>query len=227
MQRFLRYEYLYLYPLLLSAILSLKTFGPKWPKQYKLFGVLVMVSLLTEALANFWIIRLHNLFGWDYSKNNLWIYNLFITVRLVLLQAIYYLLLHNPRIKRMIAVSAPILILFGLINYFFIQGPFQSNTYTVITSHVTIITLCLYYFRQLLQDPYIIVLHKEPMIWMTLGTFLYQTASLPFLVMFGFLNMYHSPLALSFLFINDTFNFLMCICYLISFLCKPQHPQPL
>jgi hypothetical protein len=46
------------------------------------------------------------------------------------------------------------------------------------------------------------------------------------LIMLGFLNMQQSSLSLLFLPINDTLNLLMCFCYLISFLCKPQPSQP-
>lgn len=227
MQRFFSYEYMYLLPLLLSAILSLKTFRHGWPKQYRLFAVLIWTTLLAEALANLWIHKLHNMFGWNYSRNNLWIYNFYFLIRLVLLASIFYQILCDPRTKKIVYAVTTGILLFGLADYFIIQSPFQYNTYSVIACHVTLIALCLCYFRQLLQAPGIIVLHKEPMIWMTLGTFLYQSASLPFLIMFGFLNMQHSPLALSLLFINDIFNFIICICYLISFLCKPQHSQPL
>ncbi|MBW8684354.1 hypothetical protein K1Y79_08415 [Chitinophaga sp. B61] len=218
---------MYLLPLLLSAILSLKTFRHRWPKPYKLFAVLVIMSFLTEVLANLWIHKLHNIAGWNYSRNNLWIYNFFFLVRFALLSTIFYQILNDSRIRKIIYMGAIVLLLFGLTDYFVIQGPFQYNTFSVIACHVSLIVLCLCYFKQLLQAPGIIDLHKEPMVWMTLGTFLYQSASLPFLIMFGFLNLQHSPLALSLLFINDIFNFLICTCYLISFLCKPQHSQPL
>jgi hypothetical protein len=227
MPYFLKFQYLFLLPLLLSAILSGRTFRHKWPKQYQLFAVLVILSLLTEVSSFLWRAYLHDKFSWNYSKNNLWIYNCYITVRLGILLAVFYNILHSQWTKKIIYLIAGMLIPFGIVNYISIQGPFQYNTYSVITSHIVIIILCLLYFKQLLQEPGIIVLQKEPMVWITLGTFLYQAASLPFLIMLGFLNMQQSPLALAFLPINDTLNLLMCTCYLISFLCKPQPSQHL
>lgn len=226
MLRFLKYEYLYFLPLLLSAIFSLRSFRQKWPKPYRLFAVLVLVSLLTEIVALLWRLYWHQMFSWNYSKNNFWIYNVFITIRLGILSVIFYQILNSSRIKKMILFVAPVLVLFGLLNYITIQGPFQYNTYSVIFAHIPIIILCLCYFKQLLQETSIIVLHKEPLVWMTMGTFIYHSASLPFLIMLGFLNMQQSNLSLLFLPINDTLNLLMCFCYLISFLCKPQPSQP-
>jgi hypothetical protein len=226
MLRFLKYEYLFLLPLLLSAIFSLKSFRQKWPKPYRLFSILVIVSLLTEVLAFMWRAYWHKTFFWDYSKNNFWVYNLFITIRFGLLSAIFYQILDAPEIKKLILYISPVLILFGLLNYLIFQGPFQYNTYSVIFAHIPIIMLCLYYFKQLLDETRIIALHKEPLVWMTLGTFIYHAVSLPFLIMLGFLNIQQSDLSLLFLPINDTLNLLMCSCYLISFLCNPQPSQP-
>lgn len=225
MLRVLKYEYLYLFPLLLSAIFSLKTFRQKWPKPYQLFAFLVILTLFTELLAISWKWYLHKMFTWDYSKNNFWIYNIFITVRLGLLLIIFHHILDSLWVKRAIAYAGSILVIFGILNYLYIQGIYQYNTYSVIFAHIPIIVLCLSYFKQLLEGTSIIALHKEPLVWMTLGTFIYHAASLPFLIMLGFLNMQHSNLSLLYLPINDTLNLLMCSFYLISFLCKPQQTQ--
>lgn len=218
MQRLLKYEYWFLLPLLLSAILSLRSFWQKWPKQYRWFAVLLIVSLLTEVLAISWKWHLHG----QYSKNNLWIYNIFITIRLALLLTIFYEVLHATWIKKMIRYIGPVLVLFGVLNYAFIQGPFRYNTYSVIFAHAPIIILCLCYFKQWIDETKTIEFYKEPMAWMVSGVFLYHAASLPFLVMLNFLNMQQSGLAMLSLPINMTLNLIMCFFYLISFLCKPQ-----
>lgn len=222
MQRLLKYEYWFLLPLLLSAIFSLKSFWQKWPKQYRWFAVLLIVSILTEVFAISWKWYLYKMFTRDYSKNNLWIYNIFITIRLALLLVIFYQILHATTIKKMIRYAGPVLVLWGVLNYAFIQGPWQYNTYSVIFAHVPIIVLCLCYFKQWMDETRAIVFYKEPMVWMAAGIFLYHAASLPFLVMLNFLNMQQSGLAMLALPINMTLNLLMCFFYLISFLCKPQ-----
>lgn len=218
MQRLLKYEYWFLLPLLLSAVLSLRSFWQKWPKQYRWFAVLLIISFLTEAFAISWKWYLHN----QYSKNNLWIYNIFITIRLALMLTIFYMVLHAAWIKKMIRYTGPVLVLFGVFNYALIQGPFLYNTYSTLLAHAAIIILCLCYFKQWIDETKTIVFFKEPMAWVVSGVFLYHAASLPFLVMLNFLNMQQSGLAMLSLPINMTLNLLMCFFYLISFLCKPQ-----
>src|SRR5690606_14814537 len=96
------------------------------------------------------------------------------------------------------------------------------NTYSLVFAHVPVIILCLYYFKQLLEETRVMVLYKEPFVWILLGTFVYHVASLPFLVMLGFLNARQPGLSMLYLPINMTLNLLLCCSYLISFLCKPQ-----
>lgn len=218
MQRLLKYEYWFLLPLLLSAILGLRSFWQKWPKQYRWFAVLLIVSLLTEVLAISWKWYLHN----QYSKNNFWIYNSYITIRFVLLLGIFYQIMQAPGIKKAIRYAGPIIVLFNVLNYLFLQGPFQYNTYSVVLTQYPIVLLCLGYFKQLSEENILVLLHKEPMVWMAFGTFIYNVASLPFLIKLNFLNMQPFGIAMLSLPINMTLNLLMCLFYLTSFLCRPQ-----
>lgn len=218
----LNYGYVYLLPLFFSAILGLFKFRREWPTPYKWFVILLVISIATETFAIYWKWYMYNMFNWTYTKNNFWIYNIFITIRLGFLLAIFHQILDAPRIKKTIRYAGAVLVLFGLLDYIFIQGPYQYNTYSAIFAHIPIIILCLFYFKQLLDAPTIIVLHKDPMFWMALGTFIYHAASLPFLIMLNFLNMQQSSLSLLFLPINDTLNLVMCSFYLISTLCNPR-----
>lgn len=218
----LGYEYAYLLPLLLSAILCLRMFRQKWPKQYRTFALLVIVSFITELLAIAWKWYLYEMFHPPFKKSNLWIYNVYLTVRLGILLILFYQLMDSIKIRKVILYGGALLVSFCLFNYIAIQGPHQYNTYSVIFTHIPIIILCLCYFRQLLGADKIIELHKEPMVWMMLGTFIYHVVSSPFLIMLNFLNMQSSNLSMLFLPINDTLNLIMCSFYLISSLCNPQ-----
>jgi hypothetical protein len=227
MERLFQYQYLYLFPLLLSAIFSFKSFRQKWPKPYRLIAVLVIVSLLTEVAAIGWKWYWYNMFASSYTKNNIWIYNIFVSIHLGISFAIFYHVLNNRLYKKAIVLSILPFLLFGLLNYLLIQGPFVYNTYTVIPARIAIIALCIAYFKQLLEEPKVIALLKEPLVWVTIGTFLYLSVTLPYFIMFRFLNKQSIDLSLLFLTINDTLNLILCSCYLISFLCKPQSPLPL
>lgn len=221
---FLNHQYFFLVPLTLSAIFCLKSFRQKWPKPYRLYACLILLTLFTEFLAVAWGYKLHQVFNASY--NNFWIYNLFLIIRFGLLSAIFYKILTKPLIKKVIGIAAPIILLISILDYTVIHGPLQYNTYSMIITHVCIITLCLLYFRQLLQEPGIITIHKEPIAWMALSIFIYHAVSLPFLIMLGVFNMNNIHLTLLFFPINEILNFLLCTCYLISFIWKPQYTQP-
>jgi hypothetical protein len=216
-------RYLYFIPLTLSAIFCLKAFRQKWPKPYRLYAWMIIITLFTEVFAGLWPYQLHTLF--NASMNNLWLYNFFILVHFGLLSVIFYLILSRSIVKKILPPATAGIIILGLLDYAFIHGPGQYNTYSLIITHTCIITLCMLYFQQLLQDKNIIIIHKEPMVWMVLGIFIYHAVSFPFLIMLGFLNINQLQLAVLFFPINIILNILLCSCYLISFLWKPQYSQ--
>src|SRR5213075_2322057 len=123
MQKLLSYSYIYLLPLVLSAIFSLKSFRLKWPKPYKLFSIFLCTTLLVEVFAISWKWYLYKTEYWNYSKSNLWIYNAFIVVRGIFILIFYYEVLTSVILKRMICACIILLIPFGILNYFFIQSP--------------------------------------------------------------------------------------------------------
>lgn len=224
MYRLLNHRFLYLIPLLLSAIFSLRAFRQKWPKPYRLYAWMLLLSLCTEVVALAWKWELYHWGSLNYSQNNFWIYNFFLILRFGLLAMIFNLTLYQ---HKLIPLIGGIIFLFGLLDYALIHGPLQFNTYSMILTHVCIITLCLLYFRQLLQEPGIIAIQKEPLFWMVIGLFFYHAVSLPFLINLGFFNLQNYRLTAYFFPINEALNFLLCSCYLISFLWKPQYSQPL
>lgn len=213
---------MFLIPLLLSAIFALKPFRQKWPKPYRLYAIMVILSFVNELFALLWKWEIHKPF--NYSPNNYWIYNFFILIRFAMLADIFNRVLQH---RKFIPVTAGIIILFGILDYAVIHGPFQYNTYSMIFTHVCIIILCFLYFQQLLQEPGIISIRKEPLFWMAISIFFYHAVSLPFLIMLGFFNIQNVQLTVLFFPINEALNFLLCSCYLISFLWKPQYSQPL
>lgn len=222
--RYLKVEYLYFIPLMLSAIFCLKAFRQKWPRHYRLYASMIIVSLIFESIAVQWPHELHRVF--KAPGNNFWIYNLFILVRFSMLSGILYQALKQHPIKKILPAVIVTILFIGLLDYTTINGPNQYNTYSMLLTHVCIIVLCLYYFRQLLQEPGFITLHKEPLVWLTLSIFFYHAVSLPFLISLGFFNQNNLRLTELFLPINDILNFSLCTCYLISFLWNPQSTQP-
>jgi len=222
MQRLLNYNFIYLIPLLLSAVFSLKSFRLKWQTPYKIFSVFLLCTLAAETFAITWKWELHKTAYWNYTQENLWIYNLFLIIRHLFLLAFFYYILDSVLLKKLILWSLIPSAFIAIINYFFIETPHTVNNYAVVISNVIAILLALALFNQLLKDKKIIKLNTDTKTWISLGIFIYYSGTLPFFIFFNYLLKEHLSMALSYLYINDALNIIMYILYLIAYLCTPQ-----
>jgi len=221
MQKLLSYHYIYLIPLLLSAIFSLKSFRRGWPGPYRIFSIFLIITLMTEVSAISWKWYLYKTPYWSFSKSNLWIYNAAHILRFFLFTLFYSRMLTAPFFKRPVWYIAIPLIIFGCLEYAWLQGPHTMNSYTIILTNFSCILLSLSFFRQLLKEDKPIRLSAHPMVWISLGSFVYFSGSLPFFIFFNYLFKHNVNLAISLLYINHALNTIMYSFFLISFLCNP------
>jgi hypothetical protein len=222
MQRLLNYSFIYLVPLLLSAVFSLRSFRLKWPAPYKIFSVFLLFTLAAEVFAIAWKWELHKTIYWDYTQENLWVYNFFLIIRHVFLLVFFYYILDSALLKKLILWSLIPSVLIGIINYFFIETPHTVNNYAVVIANAITILLVLALFTQLLKDKKLIKLSADTKTWISLGLFIYHSGTLPFFIFFNYLLKEHLSMALSYLYINDALNIIMYTLYLIAYLCTPQ-----
>lgn len=220
MERLFSYEFIYLVPLTISAIVSLRAFTLRWPLHFKVFSTFLVLTLLIEvsAIAWKWVLAPK----WQYSPSNMWIYNGFVVVRYLYIAIFYHMALQYTRLKIVLVGSSFALALYALLNYFFVQGPHNVNTFTIIPANTLIILVVLIFFHQALNEDRVIKLGTSSEIWISLGTFLYYSGTLPFFIFFNYLIEVNSPLLRSYLYINDLLNVTMYTVYSIAFLCKPQ-----
>ncbi|CAM1339208.1 conserved membrane hypothetical protein [Tenacibaculum aestuarii] len=219
------YEYIYLVPVVLSAIVSVRSFI--WNKEiyFRLFSILLLLTILVELFAISWKLELHQTKYWNYSRSNLWIYNAFLSFRHVFTLLFIYFIIETPQLKQMIKWSIIPFILFFTLNYVFVQTPFYVNSYTIILSSIILVVISVAYFKQILEETKIIKLSIKPEFWICLGGFIYYTGTLPFFILFNKLITTSSSYLNSFLFINDTLNIVMYSMYLIGFLCLHQNQK--
>lgn len=221
MHRLLSFTYLYLIPLLLSAVSSLRAFRWKWPKHLQAFSFFLILTVIVEAFALTWKWGKYWLLDENYKSNNHWIYGAFITVRHLFMLYFFYHILESSKHRKIIRVSVIPVLIFNIINYIFIQSPFEANSYSLIITNLITIFLCLIFFIQVLKNERIIPLSQSAEVWIALGTFLYYAATLPLFIFFNYLQQIKSPIFNSYLYINDAMNVAMYSLYLIAFLCKP------
>lgn len=222
MRTLLKYNYIYLIPLFLSAAFSLSSFRLKAPKSLKIFAALLIGTFITEAFAIAWKWGLCENKYWGYSPSNLWIYNAFLSLRYLFIIFFFYEIITSPMIKRLIVYSAFPILFYFILNYAIIQTPHRVNTNTIIIANAAAIFLSLKFLFQILADKAIIRTGHSPEIWICCGTLIYYSGTLPLFIFLNFLITDHRSMALSFFYINDVLNIFMYLFYLIAFLCQLQ-----
>jgi len=215
-------EYIYLIPITLSAALSIRSFSLKWKKSFKIFSILLCITLIIELFAISWEWDFYKNNIWNLPQSNLWIYNGFTTVRHIFLMTFFYYIINSPILKKMILWTSFIFFIFSLINYCLIQTPFKVNSYSMIISNTLITSIVILFFKQILNDRKVIRLISSTEVWIGIGILLYYSGTLPLFILFNKLIASNSPLLTTLLFINDGLNVIMYSLFFTAFLCSPQ-----
>ena len=218
MSEYYSYKYIYLIPLLLSAIFSLRCFGLKWPRQYRIFSFFLLLTLLAEITAVTWKKYLHQ--NWGYTNNNLWVYNAFHVIRYPLFILFYYKMLKPASIKRMISYVGPVIVFFSILDLFVIQGPLEMNNYTVVVTHIFSVVLSFLFFRQVMLEAEIVHLSTHPLVWISLGSLIYCSGAVPWFMIYNYALKFPN-IAVMLWTIHNVLNIFLYTFYLIAFLCRP------
>lgn len=220
MQRMI--QHIYIIPLFLSMLFSLKSIRLKWPVQYRIFAVLLICVSIVELFALLWKYWLFDIGNQHYSDSNLWLYNSFLIPQYLLYMATYYKVIKSFTIRKAILVTGFFFALFAIFNFFYFQPIDTVNSYTIIFACLIVILLTAAYFEQLIKEKDIIRLTTHPMAWISLGAFIYHTACLPYMITLNYLIANNVSLAVTLFYIYLGLNCIMYSLYSIAYLC--QHP---
>lgn len=199
---------IYLVPLLLGAILSLRSFGQKWAIQYRLFSMLLISDFLVEVITIFIIHR------------NSWVYNIYLIPEYLLYMSVFYYELRSTLIRRIISYMGFIFGGLAIFNYMFIQKPYFFNNYTFVLADVIMVALSILYFNQVFRQKEMVKLSNEPMFWISAGVLIFHSGILPFFLSY---NLISPSLLTKLIYILLIMNFIRYSFYTIAFLCKTRH----
>lgn len=107
----------------------------------------------------------------------------------LLVQALIFLVIYRQALKiknSLFYTIAGFYCLFFATNYFFIQGPYVVNSYSVVVGSVGFILLSLIYFRQLLNnlpEPFV---HRVPMVWVNIAALIYFSGNLFLFMLYNY-----------------------------------------
>lgn len=213
-------HFLYLLPLCLSVIFSTKAFRKKWAKPYRLFSIFLIVTLITEVFAISWKLFLHHTGYWSYTKSNLWVYNIYLVPQYLFYFLFFSTVLDNKFLKKASYPLAIIYFLFGLATMCFLQLMKQLDTYTIIAGSFLVLFCTVSYFIQEINRKEPVPVTTDPLFWISIGSFLFHTVSLPYFISINYLSRTNLPMAIALFNILLVLNILMYSFYLIAFLCN-------
>ncbi len=210
--------YLDLLILFISYISSLRAFRLDMPLPFRQFSFFVLFLFLSEIFGTAWPRVLYRLT--PFAQSNLWFYNLLFFCCCVFYLYFFYKVLQSGRMKKTIRILTFIYILFAVINFFFIQGTLELNTYTELLTSFLVVFLSIAYYYQLLFAKEVIVLKNDAMFWISTGLLIYHLGSVMGLFLINVMNLISNEKAQSIHFIIRIAALIMYLTFSIAFLCQ-------
>lgn len=140
-------------------------------------GIVVFIPFLLLDCAADLLGDNYKTFGW---KQNYFLYNYYLLLSTPLLFYLFYKMLGlQAKSKAAFFIITILCLSLILLNYFFIQGTFQFNTYSLLLIMIlNIILSCLVLVKLAVDDNKLQSLYKEPFFWINAGTLLFSLGTL-------------------------------------------------
>jgi hypothetical protein len=221
-------QLLYYIPVLISAILSYKSFKQNWPAPYKMFSRLLFLVLLIETGGIGFKLYQYLHTGTEAAQYNLLWYNSFLVPQYLLYIAVFYLAIRSEKIKQILKVVAVLFTVLAVGNMLFLQTINKVNSYTLIMASGIVLFCIIVWYNQSHKDEEIeakkgaipLSLMKNPMAWIALGAFIFHLAFPPYILGLNYLTAEDRSLAIKLFYLFQLLNFAMYTFYSIAFLCK-------
>jgi hypothetical protein len=218
----------YYIPVLISAILSYKSFKHNWPAPYKMFSRLLFLVLLIETGGIGFKLYQYLHTGTEAAQYNLWWYNSFLVPQYLLYIAVFYLAIRSVKIREILKVAAVLFAVLAVCNMLFLQTINKVNSYTLIMASGIVLFCIIVWFNQsrkdeegeIKQGKIPLPLKKNPMAWIALGALIFHIAFPPYILGLNYLTAEDRSLAINLFYLFQLLNFAMYTFYSIAFLCK-------
>lgn len=211
-------QHAYILPMIISAILSLKTFKQGWPLAYRIFSVYIFWCLVTE-LAAWGFVAFQKATYPDQQPNNHWILSISMLPMYLLLSWVYYSSIKNRVYRKIIFSCTVVFSVFAIINMLWIQKLSSINSYTHLLADCIVFMYIFLYFEELRKGKETGKFSNIPIVWIAAGNFIYHLLNIPFLFLLDYLNNNNPGLAKSFIYMYLFFIFINYILYIKAFLC--------
>ena len=112
------------------------------------------------------------------KDKNYWIYNIFTTVEFIFYAYLFVQYFKLPILKKVASYFIPLVIVFSITNYIFLQGTEHFHTYTLLFgSFFLVLFCCCYFYEWVLPEQINQNLLKQPFFWVCVGLLLFYLGS--------------------------------------------------
>ncbi|MEO5967532.1 MAG: hypothetical protein ABIP69_04675 [Ferruginibacter sp.] len=154
-------------------------------------------------------------------NSNHWIMNIESVLEFFYFSYFFYQILKNNKYKKLIKVFVMAYPIILAISFLTVQNYYTFHTYTYILGELYLITLCLFFYRELYTDNDFKKLSTLPEFWIVTGLFIFSVGELPYMILLNYLNTHHRLISRIFrINILGSLNILMYIMFSIGLLCR-------
>ena len=207
----------YLYIIPIAMVIGFIRFARLEPI-LKTLPFFLLLTIFVEYSTPLRLIRFHG--------NNSWFFNIFTTIEFLYYSFIFYHILRQASLKKVVAITATAFLIFTTINIMFIEGFKRFHTISYRVGAIMIAIWCYLYFRQLLQSKEHIILFRNPFFWMSTGLLFFYLGFFFYFSAHAYLVSrkieYSREL---FTIISNTLNTLLYSSFVIALLC-PRKNRP-
>lgn len=163
----------------ISFLASFVVYFQKDSRRYlRLFPLFLMLTIAVEMGAA-WLFA--------HKRSTAILYNIFASIEFLFYMYVVREIIKSLRVKKIIFYTACLYLSLGVTNVLFIQKMTSFNSITYAIGCLIISIICFYYFFELFQLPYSVILARQPAFWICAGLLFFYTCSFPIYGLVNFL----------------------------------------
>jgi hypothetical protein len=163
------------------------------------------------------------------TESKFLMYNVFFVFEFVCYAVVFYHHFNKLIFRRIAGFFILGIILFGLVNMFFLQGLDKTiNNYTLLLGSFFVVLFCCFYFYESIQPEHIDdQLSKQPMFWISSGLLIFYLGSVIITALFDYLrsNALQDQGKRTFIIINHFLNVILYSSFCIAFYLCPDRKK--
>ncbi len=217
------FVYFSLFIILLSYLCSLRVFAIRnlliapagTPGQLlRAFSYFLLFIFIGESFGVAWPRIIYHFT--PFSRSNQWFYTIFHFFTYLFYLWFYLNILKLPRIRKTVRVFLVIYVLGAVLNFLFVQGPVQLNTFTDLMACFMMVFMSIAFYYQLIHASEFLRLQEQPVFWISTGLLIYHLGSMMGLFLINVMNAISEEKALDILLIIQISAILMYVSYAIT-----------